>query len=108
MNKTIQNLKMEIKVIKKTHPGEDVEKEASYPGDSKPRRQKKNYRHKRKKKRISGIGDLKEEIDTSVRENANAKHFLTQTIQEIWDTMKSQNVRIIVIKGEDIQINFRK
>ena len=34
-------------------------------------------------KRISGIEDTIEEIDTSVKENVKSKKFLTQNIQEI-------------------------
>ena len=39
------------------------------------------------KERISGIKDITEEIDTSVKENAKCKTFQTQKIQESWDTM---------------------
>ena len=43
-----------------------------------------------------------EETDTSVKENVKSKKFLTQNIQEIWDTTKSQNLRIIEIEeGEE-------
>ena len=35
-----------------------------------------------------------EEIKTSVKENVKSKTFLTQNIQEIWSTMKRQNLRI--------------
>jgi hypothetical protein len=40
---------------------------------------------------------IKEIINTSVKENAKSKKFLTQNIQEIWDTMKRPNIRIIEI-----------
>ena len=40
------------------------------------------------KKTISGIKDTTEEIDTSVKEHAESKKFMTQNIQEIWDTVK--------------------
>jgi methyl-accepting chemotaxis protein len=43
------------------------------------------------KRRISGIKDMIEDIDTSIKENAKSKKFLTQNIQEIWDTMKRPN-----------------
>jgi hypothetical protein len=43
--------------------------------------------------RISGI----EYIDTLVKENTKYKKVLTQNIQEIWDTMKRPNLRIIRI-----------
>jgi hypothetical protein len=47
-------------------------------------------------KRLSGLKDKIEEIDTSVKENVKSKTFLTQHIQELWDTEKS-NQRIIGI-----------
>jgi hypothetical protein len=43
---------------------------------------------------------MTEEIDTLVKENAKSKIFLTQKIQEIWDTMKRPNLSIIGT-GED-------
>ena len=55
--------------------------------------------------RISGIEDTIEEIDTSVKENVKPKNFMTQNIQEIWDTMKRPNLRIIGIEeGEQSQL----
>lgn len=36
-----------------------------------------------------------EEIDSSVKENVKSKKHLTQNIQELCDTMKRPNVRII-------------
>jgi hypothetical protein len=54
--------------------------------------------------RTSGIEGTMEEIDTSVKENAKSKKFLTQNIQEIWDTMKRSNLRIRGIEeGKDSQ-----
>ena len=38
-----------------------------------------------------------EEIDTSGKENVKSKKCLTQNIQEIWDTMKRPNLRIMGI-----------
>ena len=44
------------------------------------------------------------EIDSSTKENLKSNKSLTQSIQEIWDTMKRQNLTIIGIKeGEEIQ-----
>jgi hypothetical protein len=48
--------------------------------------------------RISGIEDTTEDIDTTVKENTKFRKFLTQNIQEIWDTMKRTNLRIIGLK----------
>lgn len=37
-------------------------------------------------------------MDASVKENVKYKTFLTQHIQEIWDTVKSPNLRMIGIE----------
>ena len=47
------------------------------------------------------ISDIKEETDTSVKESIKSKKFLTQNSQELWDTMKRPNLRIIGIEGKD-------
>jgi hypothetical protein len=40
--------------------------------------------------RKSGVEDMIEEINLSVKENAKSKKFMTQNIQEIWDTLKTK------------------
>ena len=55
--------------------------------------------------RISGAEDTIENIDTTVKENAKCKKLLTQNIQEIQDTMRRPNLRIIGIEdSEDSQL----
>ena len=55
--------------------------------------------------RISGAEDTIENIDTTVKENAKYKKILTQNIQEIQDTMRKPNQRIIGIdENEDFQL----
>ena len=55
--------------------------------------------------RISGVEDTLEEIDTTVKENSKHKKTPTQSIQEIQDTMKRPNLRIIRIEeNEDSQL----
>jgi hypothetical protein len=55
--------------------------------------------------RILGVEDTVEEIDTTVKENSKCKKLLTQSIQEIQDTMKRPKLRIIRIdEKEDSQI----
>ena len=55
--------------------------------------------------RISGTEDSIENIDTTVRENVKCKKLLTQNIQEIQDTMRRPNLRIIGIEeSEDSQL----
>ena len=54
------------------------------------------------KDRISGVDDIREEIDISIKENVKSKTFLTQKIQEIQDTIKRTNPRKIGIEeGEE-------
>ena len=48
--------------------------------------------------RISGAEDSIENIGTTIKEIAKCKKILTQNIQEIQDTMRRPNLRII---GED-------
>ena len=57
---------------------------------------------------ISDILDTIEEIDTSVQENVKFQIFLTQNIEEIWDTIKRPNLRIIRIEREDSQVRGPK
>jgi hypothetical protein len=50
-----------------------------------------------------------EEIDIIVKENSKHKKLLTQSIQEIQDTMKRTNLRIIGIEeNEDSQLKDLK
>ena len=44
-------------------------------------------------------------FDSLVKENSKYNKFLTQNIQEIWDTIKRLNIRIIgVEEGEELQL----
>jgi len=45
--------------------------------------------------RISPLGDMIEELDISIKEKVKSKKFLTQNIQDIWETMIKPNLRII-------------
>jgi hypothetical protein len=55
--------------------------------------------------RISGTEDAIENIDTTVKENANCKKILNQNFQKIQDTMRRPSIRILGIKeSEDSQI----
>ena len=42
-------------------------------------------------------------MNITIKENEKAKQFMTQNIQEIWDTMQRPNLRIIV-EEKDSQI----
>jgi hypothetical protein len=55
--------------------------------------------------RISGAEDSIENIFTTIQENAKCKKILTQIIQEIQDTKRRPNLRIIgVDENEDFQL----
>jgi hypothetical protein len=48
--------------------------------------------------RISGAEDTIENIDTTIKENATYKEILIQNIQEIQDTIRRPNLRIVEIE----------
>jgi hypothetical protein len=50
---------------------------------------------------ISGAEDSIENIDTTVKESAKCKKILTENIQEIQDTMRKPNLRIIGIEESE-------
>jgi hypothetical protein len=52
-------------------------------------------------KRISSAEDSIENTDTTIKENAKCKKILTQNIQEIQDTMRRPNLRIIGIEESE-------
>ena len=55
--------------------------------------------------RLSGAEDSIENMDTTIKENAKCKNILTQSIQEIQDTMRRTKLRIIGInESEDFQL----
>jgi predicted ribosome quality control (RQC) complex YloA/Tae2 family protein len=56
------------------------------------------------KERISGAEDSIENMDTTIKENAKFRKILIQNIQEIQDTMRRPNLRII---GEDENEDFQ-
>ena len=57
-----------------------------------------------KEERISGSEDNFESIENTVRENAKPQKFLTQNVQEIQDTMRRPNLRIIIEEGKEYQL----
>ena len=96
LNKTIQDLKMEVETIK------------TY-GDRKPMKEiidaSITNRIQETEERISGAEDTIVNMDTTIKENAKSKMILTQNIQEIQDTVRRPNLRIIGLeKSEDSKI----
>ena len=51
--------------------------------------------------RISGAEDSIENMDTTIKENAKCKKILTQNIQEIQDTMRIPNLRMVGINENE-------
>ena len=55
--------------------------------------------------RVSDTEDTVEEINSLIKEQNKSNKFLTKNIQEIWDTMKRPNLRIIGVEEvEDLQL----
>jgi chromosome segregation ATPase len=103
-NKTIQDLKMEIETMKKSQRETTLELEnlgkRSGVIDASITNKVQEI-----EERISSAEDTIENIDTTVKENAKCKKILTQNIQEIQDTMRRPNLRIICIEeSEDSQL----
>ena len=104
LNKTIQDEKMEVETIKKS------QRDATLELDKRRKRSGVIYtsitnRIQEIEERISDTEDTIEIIDTTVKKNAKGKKLLTQNIQEIQDTRKRPNLRIIGIeKSKDSQL----
>ena len=94
LNKTIQNLKTEIETIKKSQKVTTLEIEnlGKKSGDIDA---SITNRMQEIEERISGAEDTIENIYTIVKENTKSKKLLTQNIQEIQDTKRRPNLRII-------------
>ena len=94
MNKTILDLKMEVDTIKKTQSEAmlEIENIGKIPGTIDARI---SNRIQEMEERMSGVEDSIKNISTTIKENAKCKRILSQSIQEIQDTMKRPNLRII-------------
>jgi predicted nucleic acid-binding Zn-ribbon protein len=82
LNKTIQDLKMEIETIKRSQMETTLEIE-NLPKKLGAIDASITNRIQEIEERISGAEDTIENIDTTVKENAKCKKLLTQNIQEI-------------------------
>jgi chromosome segregation ATPase len=103
LNKTIQDLKIEVETIKKTHRETTLEIEILGKKSGIIDASISN-RIQEMGERISGAEDSIENVDTTIKENAKCKKILTQNIQEFQDTMRRPNLRIKgVDKNEDFQ-----
>ena len=104
MNKTIQDLKVEIETLKKS------QRETTLELENLEKRSEVIYASitniiQEIELRISGAEDTIESIDTTVEENAKDKKLLNQNTQEI--TMRKPSLRIIdVEESEDYQLKW--
>jgi chromosome segregation ATPase len=103
LNKTIQDLKMEVETIKKPPRETTLEieplgkKSGTIDGSISNRIQEME-------ERTSGAEDSIASMDTTIKENAKCKKILIQNIQEIKETIGRPNLRIIDIdENEDFQ-----
>ena len=72
-------------------------------GVRKPRKEVRSHKCKHhqqntREERIPGTEDTIENIDTTIKESAKCTKILTQNIQDIQDTMRRPNLRIIGIE----------
>ena len=108
LNKTIQDLKIEIETIKKSQREmtlelENLERRSEVIDASITNRKQET------EERASDAEDTTENIDTTVKENTQYKKLLTQNIQEIQDTMKRANLRMRGLEeSEDSQFKGPK
>ena len=104
LNKTIQDLKMEVETMKKTQKETTLEIETLGKKSGTIDASISN-RKQEMEERISDAEDSIENMDTIIKENAKCKKILTQNIQEIQDTMRRPNLRIIGIEeSEDFKL----
>jgi hypothetical protein len=104
MNKTILDLKREVDTIKKTQSEAPLEIETLGKKSGNIDASISN-RIQEMDERISGAEDSIENIGTTIKQNTKCKKILTQNIQEIQDTMRRPNIRIIgVDENEDFSI----
>ncbi|ERE72641.1 LINE-1 type transposase domain-containing protein 1 [Cricetulus griseus] len=102
---TVQDLKPEIETIKKAQPEGMLEIE-KLDKRSETTDVSITNRIQEMEERTSGVEDTLVEIDSSTKENLKSNKSLSQNIQEIWDTVKRPNLRIIlgIEEGEEIQL----
>jgi exonuclease VII small subunit len=104
LNKPIQDLKREVDTVKKTQSEETMETEILGKKSGTIDASISN-RIKEMEEGISGTEDSIKNIGTTIKENGKCKKILTQNIQEVQDTMKRPNLRIIGIdENEDFQL----
>jgi uncharacterized coiled-coil DUF342 family protein len=104
LNKNTQDLKMEVETIKKTQRKTTLEIETLGKKSGTIDMSISN-RIQETEERISGVEDSIENMGTTIKEHAKCTKILTQNIQEIQDTMRRPNLRIIgVYENEDFNL----
>ncbi|KAL6081948.1 hypothetical protein STEG23_002202 [Scotinomys teguina] len=104
MKETVQDLKIEIQTIKKIQSEgrleiENLTKRTGTTDTSITNRMQEM------EQRISDVEDTIEKIDSSVKENTKAQKVMTQNVQEIGNTIKRPNQRIVGIEeGEEFHL----
>jgi chromosome segregation ATPase len=107
LNKTIQDLKREVETIKKTQSEATLEIEILGKRSGTIDASISN-RIQEMEERISDAEDSIENMGTKNKENVTCKKILTQSIQEVQDTMRRPNLQIIgVDENEDFQLKGR-
>jgi wobble nucleotide-excising tRNase len=96
LNNTIQDLKMKVETIKITQSETTLEIEI-LGKKSEAIDASISNRIQEMEERISGAEDSIKNMDKRIKENSKCKKILTQDIQEIQDTMRRPNLRIIGI-----------
>jgi hypothetical protein len=106
LNTTIQYLKAEVETIKKTQRETTLEIETlGKKSGTIYTSMSISNRIQEVEERISGAEESIGNMDTTIKENTKCKKNLTQNIQEIQDTMRKPNLRIIgVDENEDFQL----
>jgi chromosome segregation ATPase len=104
LNKTIQDLKLEVETIKKTQRRLTLEIETLRKKSGTIDSSISN-RIQDMEERISDAEDSIENMDTKIKENVKRKKILTQNIQEIQDTTRRPNLQIMRVgENEDFQL----
>jgi chromosome segregation ATPase len=102
LNKTTQDIKREVGTIKKTQSEATLEIE-TLGKKSGTIDVSINNKIQEMEERISGAEDSIENIGTTIKEKTKCKKILTQNIQEIQDTMRRPNLRLIGVDEKDFQ-----
>ena len=101
---TVQELKTEMEAMKKTQTKGRLDIE-NLGNRTETTESSITNRIQEIEERISDSEDTIEKINALIKENSKSNKFSSQNIQEMWDTIKKTNLRIIgVEEGEELQI----